>query len=56
MMSILKYDYELISYFLSMEFQRRHSRQAQPPAEEAEFLKTPVVALYYSMIDTAMTA
>jgi hypothetical protein len=56
MMSFLKYDYELISYFLSMEFQRRHSRQAHPAAQEAGFLKTPLIALYYSMIDTAMTA
>jgi hypothetical protein len=55
MMSFLKYDYELVSYFLSMEFQRRQGRQAQPAAEDAGFLKTPVIALYYSMIDTAMT-
>jgi hypothetical protein len=27
-----------------------------PMAGEAGFLKTPVIALYYSMIDTAMTA
>ena len=55
-MSLLKYDYELIPCFLSMEFQERHSRRAHPAAEEAEFLKTPLIALYYSMIDTAMRA
>jgi hypothetical protein len=38
-----------------MEFQGRHTEQTRSTAREAGFLKTPVIALYYSMIDTAMT-
>jgi hypothetical protein len=39
-----------------MEFQGRHTGQTRSTAGEAGFLKTPQIALYYSMIDTAMTA
>jgi hypothetical protein len=55
-MSLVKYDYELISYVLSMEFETCHTDDAHSMAEEAEFLKTPIIALYYSMIGTLMTA
>jgi hypothetical protein len=55
-MSLLKYDYELIFYLLSMEFQGRHTNQTHSMAGEVDFLKTGVIALYYSLIGTAMTA
>jgi hypothetical protein len=39
-----------------MEFETRHTDDAHSMAGEAEFLKTPLIALYYSMIGTSMTA
>jgi hypothetical protein len=38
-----------------MEFQGRHAHQAHSVAGEADFLKTGVIALYYSLINMAMT-
>jgi len=37
-----------------MEFQGHHTNQAHSMAGEADFLKTRVIALYYSLIDMAM--
>jgi hypothetical protein len=38
-----------------MEFQGHRTNQAHSMAVEADFLKTGVIALYYSLIDMVMT-
>jgi hypothetical protein len=38
-----------------MEFQGRHTHQAHSMAGETDLFKTRVIALYYALIDMAMT-
>jgi hypothetical protein len=38
-----------------MEFETCHTDDHHSMAVEAEFLKTPIIALYYSMIDITVT-